>query len=230
MGQKVSPNGLRIGINKDWQSRWCVKNDKTYADWLHSDIKIRNVIFKNWKHAAISRIEIERSKVASKDHYTKVKIQIFIYTARPGVILGQEGSNIEVIIKSIRKSLKDRKNDINITVVEVKNPDVDAQLVANTMAQQIVNRASFRNIQKLAIRKALKAGAKGVKTLISGRLGGVEMARSEGYSEGIVPLSTLRNDIDFAEATALTTYGIIGIKVWICKGEILPEKKKQEVK
>lgn len=218
MGQKANPHGLRLGINKTWDSRWYAK-DKDFADWLHSDIKIRKVIFKNLKQAAIAKIDIER---------TKGNITIFLHSSRPGVVLGQEGTNIEKIIKMVRRAIglttKSRLN-IKINVIDIKVPDLNAKLVAENMAQQIVNRASFRTIQKLAIRKAMKAGAKGVKTLISGRLGGVDMARSEGYSEGSVPLATLRSDIDYAKTSALTTYGLIGIKVWIYKGEILPEKK-----
>ncbi|WP_342262864.1 MULTISPECIES: 30S ribosomal protein S3 [unclassified Spiroplasma] len=218
MGQKASPHGLRLGINKDWDSRWYAK-DKNFANWLHSDIKIRKIILKKWKNAAIAKIEIER---------TKENITLFIHSSRPGVVLGQEGSNIENIIKAIRRAIgltTKSKLDIKINVVDIKVPDLNAQLVAENMAQQIVNRASFRTIQKLAIRKAMKAGAKGIKTLVSGRLGGVDMARSEGYAEGSVPLATLRSDIDYAKVSALTTYGLIGIKVWIYKGEILPEKK-----
>ncbi|WP_342277962.1 30S ribosomal protein S3 [Spiroplasma endosymbiont of Nephrotoma flavescens] len=218
MGQKASPHGLRLGINKDWDSRWYAK-DKNFANWLHSDIKIRKVILKKWKNAAIAKVEIER---------TKENITLFIHSSRPGVVLGQEGSNIENIIKAIRRAIgltTNSKLDIKINVVDIKVSDLNAQLVAENMAQQIVNRASFRTIQKLAIRKAMKAGAKGIKTLVSGRLGGVDMARSEGYAEGSVPLATLRSDIDYAKASALTTYGLIGIKVWIYKGEILSEKK-----
>ncbi|WP_339024032.1 30S ribosomal protein S3 [Spiroplasma endosymbiont of Agriotes lineatus] len=218
MGQKASPHGLRLGINKDWDSRWYAK-DKDYANWLYSDIKIRKVILKKWKNAAIAKIEIER---------TKENITVFIHSSRPGVVLGQQGSNIENIIKAIWQAIgltNKSKLDIKINVVDIKVPDLNAQLVAENMAKQIVNRASFRTIQKLAIRKAMKAGAKGIKTLVSGRLGGVDMARSEGYAEGSVPLATLRSDIDYAKASALTTYGLIGIKVWIYKGEILPEKK-----
>lgn len=218
MGQKANPHGMRLGINKTWDSRWYAK-DKDFADWLHSDIKIRKTIFSNLKHAAIAKIDIER---------TKGSIIIFLHSAKPGVILGKEGVNIEKTIKMIRKAIglttKSRLN-IRINVVDIKVPDLNAKLVAENMAQQIVNRASFRTIQKLAIRKAMKAGAKGIKTLISGRLGGVDMARNEGYSEGSVPLATLRSDIDYAKTSALTTYGLIGIKVWIYKGEILPEKK-----
>ncbi|WP_381415352.1 30S ribosomal protein S3 [Spiroplasma endosymbiont of Anurida maritima] len=212
MGQKVSPNGFRVGIVKNWESRWYA-DKQDYAKWLHQDIVIRKHLFTKLKSASISRIEIER---------TKSEIVIFIKTARVGVVLGQEGKNIPVIIKDIKKAIKDRKIEIKINVVEIRNADVDAQLVANSIAEQIVNRASFRTVQKIAIKKALKAGAKGIKTRVSGRLGGVEMARKEGYSEGNVPLATLRSDIDYATANAHTTYGIIGVKVWIYKGEVLP--------
>ena len=211
MGQKVSPTGLRIGVIKTWDSRWYAEK-QDFVNWLHQDIKIRKALMQKLKNASVSKIEIER---------TKKEIVIFIRTARVGVVLGQEGKNIPELVKLIRKTIHDRKMEIKINVVEIKNPDIDAQLVANTIAEQIVNRASFRTVQKLAIRKAMKAGAKGIKTLVSGRLGGVDMARTEGYSEGIVPLATLRSDIDYALAEALTTYGQIGVKVWICKGEIL---------
>lgn len=211
MGQKVNPIGFRVGVNRGWDSRWYAEG-KEYVKWLHQDNIIRKCLMSNLKNAAVSKIEIER---------TKKEIVIFIKTARVGIVLGQEGKNIDPLIKKIRIAIKDRKINIKINVIEVRNPDIDAQLMANSIADQLVNRAPFRIAQKLVIRKALKAGAKGVKTLVSGRLGGVEMARTEGYSEGTVPLATLRSDIDYAQAEALTTYGQIGVKVWVCKGEIL---------
>ncbi|AGM25817.1 30S ribosomal protein S3 [Spiroplasma syrphidicola EA-1] len=209
MGHKVSPTGLRVGVIKNWDSRWY--SEDMYVKWVHDDINIRKALIKVLGDA-VSTIEIEK---------TKSTIVIFIRTARVGVVLGQEGKNIPELIKLVRKTIKDRKIEVKINVVEVKNPDLDAQLVANTIASQIVNRASFRTVQKIAIKKALKAGAKGIKTSVSGRLGGVDMARREGYIEGTVPLATLRSDIDYGFAEALTTYGQIGVKVWICKGEIL---------
>ena len=218
MGQKVNPNGLRYGINKPWESRWFAEKQE-YVNWLHQDIKIRETLLKHLKRAAVSKIEIER---------TKKIIVVFIKTARPGMVLGQEGKNIEVLSKLIKMAIKNRNMKIKINIVEVKKPDMDAQLIANNIANQLINRASFRTVQKLAIKKALKSGAKGIKTLVSGRLGGVEMARTEGYLEGSVPLATIRSDIDYALSEALTTYGQIGVKVWIYKGEILPDKKKND--
>lgn len=211
MGQKVCPIGMRVGIIKTWDSRWYAEK-KEYVKWLHQDINIRNVLMKELKNANVSKIEIER---------TKKEIVIFIKTFRVGLVLGQEGKNIIKLIKLVHITICDRKIEIKINVIEIKNPNIDAQLVANNIAEQIINRASFRSVQKLAIKKAMKSGAQGIKTSVSGRLGGVDMARKEGYTEGIVPLTTLRSNIDYAFAEALTTYGQIGIKVWICKGEIL---------
>lgn len=219
MGQKVSPTGLRVGIIKDWESKWYAAG-KDYPKWLHEDIKIREFIFSSLKQAAVSSVEIER---------TKTLTTIFIRTARPGVVLGQEGKNVTKLIEDIKKVTGNKTAEVKINIVEVKNPDADSQLVANSIAEQIVNRASFRTVQKMAIRKAMKAGAKGIKTLVSGRLGGVEMARTEGYSEGVVPLTTLRSNIDYATAEALTTYGQIGVKVWICKGEVLSGKAPRDI-
>ncbi|WP_374696356.1 30S ribosomal protein S3 [Spiroplasma endosymbiont of Polydrusus formosus] len=214
MGQKVSPTGLRVGVIKTWDSRWYAEKQE-YVKWLHQDIKIRKALLKELKGASISKIEIER---------TKKEIVIFIRTARVGIVLGQEGKNIAKLVKLVYVTIGDRKMEVKINVVEIKNPDTDAQLVANTIAEQIVNRASFRSVQKLAIKKAMKAGAQGIKTSVSGRLGGVDMARTEGYTEGTVPLATLRSDIDYALSEALTTYGQIGVKVWMCKGEILSKE------
>ncbi|MDD2208078.1 MAG: 30S ribosomal protein S3 [Bacilli bacterium] len=211
MGQKVNPTGLRLGINKDWQSKWYSKNE--YAKFLSNDIKIREFIASSLKDAAVSEVLIERKKG---------RCNISIYSAKPGVIIGQGGKDIEKLRNKIKKLIGE---DVYITIIEVKNPNLNAQLVADTIAKQIENRGNFRNVQKKAIKETLKAGAKGIKTLVSGRLGGVEMARSEGYTEGTVPLHTIRADIDYATSEANTTYGIIGVKVWIYKGEILPEKK-----
>ncbi len=214
MGQKVSPTGLRVGVIKTWDSRWYAEKQE-YIKWLHQDIKIRKALMKELKGASVSKIEIER---------TKKEIVIFIRTARVGIVLGQERKKISKLLKLVHVTIGDRKIEVKINVVEIKNPDTDAQLVANTISEQIVNRTSFRSAQKLAIKKAMKAGAQGIKTSVSGRLGGVDMARTEGYTEGTVPLSTLRSDIDYALAEALTTYGQIGVKVWICKGEILSKE------
>ncbi|HEY8364890.1 MAG TPA: 30S ribosomal protein S3 [Haloplasmataceae bacterium] len=210
MGQKVSPIGLRIGINRDWESRWYAEKD--YADLLLEDIKIRKYLFDYYKNASVSKIEIERSKN---------RIKIILHTAKPGMVIGREGNVKDIAIKELQKLTN---KTVFISIVEIKKPELDAQLVANSIAEQLENRASFRRAQKSAISRVLKAGAKGCKTLVSGRLGGAEMARSEGYSEGNVPLHTLRADIDYAWAEAMTTYGKLGVKVWIYKGEILPEK------
>lgn len=212
MGHKVSPNGLRYGINKDWQSRWYATNDNDLAKWILEDHKIRKALFAHLITSGVSKIEIER---------TKSQITLFIHCVRVGSALGQGGANIEVLTTLVRKTIKNRKIGIRINVMEIKNPDIDAQIIANTLAQQISARMSHRTTQKLAIRKALRAGAKGIKTRVSGRLGEADMAREEGYSENSVPLATLRSNIDYATATAKTTFGQIGIKVWVYKGEIL---------
>jgi small subunit ribosomal protein S3 len=212
VGQKVNPIGLRVGINRDWDSKWYA--DKDYAEFLNEDIKIRDFLRKELKAAAISKIEIERFKE---------RIDLYLHTAKPGVVIGKGGEEIEALKTKLIRQFKGRK--ININVVEIKQPDLDAQLLAYSIAEQLENRASFRTVQKRAIQRAMRAGAKGVKTLVSGRLGGADMARDEGYSEGNVPLHTLRADIDYATAEAMTTYGLLGIKVWIYKGEILEKKK-----
>lgn len=211
MGQKVSPIGLRIGINRDWESRWYAEKD--FADLLHEDIKIREYLQKYYKNSSISKIEIERSKN---------RIKITVHTSKPGMVIGREGAVKDVAVKQLEKITG---KTIFISIVEIRRPELDAQLVARSIADQLENRASFRRAQKNAINRVLKAGAKGVKTMVSGRLGGAEMARTEGYSEGNVPLHTLRADIDYAWAEASTTYGKLGVKVWIYKGEILPGKK-----
>ena len=212
MGQKVNPNGLRLGVNKDWQSKWYAKKD--YATKLNNDLKLRDFLAGYLKDAAVAEILIER-----KPKRNEIKIR----TAKPGVIIGRGGEDIEKLRKEIKKAIGE---DFYVTIVEEKNPNLSAQIVADTIAKQIENRANFRTVQKQAIKNVMKAGAVGVKTAVSGRLGGAEMARTEGYTEGTVPLHTIRADIDYATATAPTTYGKIGVKVWIYKGEILPSKKK----
>jgi small subunit ribosomal protein S3 len=213
MGQKVSPVGLRIGIIKDWDSRWYAdKND--VADLLHEDLKIRALLEELYVNSAVSRIEIER---------VKGRVIITVNTAKPGMVIGREGSVKNMVVAKLKK-LTDK--EVFINVKEIKRPEKDAKLVADSIANQLENRASFRRVQKMAIQRAIRAGAKGCKTLVSGRLGGAEMARAEGYSEGNVPLHTLRADIDYATAEANTTYGKLGIKVWIYKGEVLPAKKR----
>ena len=211
MGQKVNPIGYRLGVNKDWQSKWYAKKD--YPEYLINDIKIREYLEKNMKDAAIASVIIERKKG---------RTDVTIYTAKPGVIIGRGGEDIEKLRKKIAKLVGE---EIYINIVEEKNPDLNAQLVANNIAQQIAARAPFRSAQKRAIRNVMKAGAKGCKTSVSGRLGGAEMARTEGYTEGTVPLHTIRADVDYAISEADTTYGKIGVKVWIYKNEILPAKK-----
>lgn len=213
MGQKVSPIGQRIGIILDWESRWYADKNEV-ADLLHEDIKIRELIYDLYKNASVSKIEIERSKK---------RVIITVNTAKPGMVIGRNAETKKAVVAQLEK-LTDKTVFLN--VVEIKRPETDALLVADNIARQLENRASFRRVQKVAIQRALKAGAQGCKTLISGRLGGAEMARSEGYSEGNVPLHTLRANIDYALAEAKTTYGKLGVKVWIYKGEILPSKKK----
>ena len=214
MGQKVNPNGLRLGVNKTWQSNWFA--DKDYAVKLNNDIKIREYLLKTLSDAAVSSVGIERKKD---------RVDVKIHTAKPGVIIGRGGEDIEKLRKSLKKVVNE---EIYVTIIEEKNPDLNAQLVADSIAKQIENRANFRNVQKKAIKNTMKAGAKGIKTAVSGRLGGAEMARTEGYTEGTVPLHTIRANIDYATSEANTTYGKLGIKVWIYKGEILNSKKVKE--
>ncbi len=213
MGQKVNPMGLRLGINKEWTAKWYAPS-KNFSKTLENDMKIRKFLEKKLKNAAVSSVTIERS-----NKKTEVKIS----TAKPGVVIGHGGEEIEKLKNSLNKLVGE---DVQISIMEVKNPDLNAKLVAQAIASQIENRGSYRMAQKRAIRNAMKAGAKGIKTLCSGRLNGAEIARSEGYNEGTTPLHTLRADIDYATAEADTTYGKIGVKVWIYKGEILPSKKK----
>ena len=212
MGQKVSPVGLRIGINKTWESKWYADN-KDFAKFLNNDVKIRKFLSKKLKDAAVASILIER---------TAKKTDVIINTAKPGVVIGHAGDEVEKLQKELSKLVNE---DIIVSIKEIKYPDVVAALVAENIAHQIENRVSFRIAQKRAIRNAMKAGAKGIKTAVSGRLAGADMARTEGYTEGNIPLHTLRADIDYAHKEADTTYGKIGVKVWIYKGEILPEKK-----
>ncbi|MFO7263072.1 MAG: 30S ribosomal protein S3 [Bacillaceae bacterium G1] len=210
MGQKVNPNGLRLGIIRDWESRWYAEKD--YADLLHEDLKIRNYLKKRLYEAGISKIEIERAAN---------RVNVTIHTAKPGMVIGKGGSEVE----NLRVALTKMTNkQVHINIQEVKQPELDATLVAESIAQQLERRVSFRRAMKQAIQRALRAGAKGVRTIVSGRLGGAEIARSEGYSEGTVPLHTLRADIDYGTAEAHTTYGRIGVKVWIYKGDVLPKK------
>ena len=216
MGQKVSPVGLRIGVNKDWESKWY--SEKDFATYLHEDIKIRKLLNSELKDAVISKIEIQK---------TKDSVTVNVVAARPGVIIGQDGKKVETLTKKITKIVNGRNVKLNVS--EVENPDLDAKVISRWIAEQLENRASFRTAQKKAMQRVMKAGAKGVKTLVSGRLGGADIARSEGYSDGVVPLHTIRADIDYAVSEAHTTYGRLGVKVWICRGEILPVKKAKNV-
>ena len=220
MGQKVNPVGMRIGVNRDWNSRWYA-DDKEYPVFLNEDIKIRKYLESSLKEAMLSHIEIERTKT---DKGTNIVVKIFV--ARPGVVIGQDGKNISAVKEALAKLVKDAS--VRVDVIEVKNPDLDANIVAYSIAKQLEERASFRTVQKKAIQRVRKAGAKGCRTVVSGRLGGADIARSEGYKEGVIPLHTLRSDIDYATAEAATQYGRLGVKVWICRGEIRPELAKNE--
>jgi len=207
MGQKVNPYGIRLGINKTWSSRWFSKNE--YTKLLHEDLKIKNYVEKKLKNASISKINIER---AAK------KLRLSIFSSRPGVIIGKKGADIEMLKNDISKM---SKLEVFLDIKEVRKPEVEAKLVAENIATQLEKRISFRRAMKKAVQSAMRLGAKGVKVVCSGRLGGAEIARTEKYHEGSVPLHTLRGDIDYSTAEAETTYGICGIKVWINKGEIL---------
>ena len=220
MGQKVNPVGLRIGVNKNWNSRWYA-NDQEFHVFLNEDVKVREFLEKKLKEALLSHIEIERIKT---DKGYNVIVMVFV--ARPGVVIGQDGKNINELKDELAKLLKGA--DVRIDVVEVKNPDLDANIVAQEIAKQLEERASFRTAQKKAIQRVRKAGAKGIKTSVSGRLGGADIARAEGYREGVIPLHTLRSDIDYACVHAATQYGRLGVKVWICRGEIRPELQKKQ--
>lgn len=219
MGHKVNPVGFRMGINRDWNSRWYA-DGKKYSAFLLEDIALRKYLEKECTSALLSHIEIERKK----NNDGSYKIVAMIFVARPGVILGQDGTNINRIKKEAAKIAK--SGQLRIDVVEVKHPDLDAHIVAQSIATELENRASFRTAQKKAIARVRKAGAKGCRTLVGGRLGGADIARNEGYKEGIIPLHTLRSDIDFAIAEARTTYGRLGVKVWICRGNY---KTKEEL-
>lgn len=211
MGQKVNPHGIRLGIVKDWDARWYA--DKDFAQNLHEDIKIRDYLKKSLQTAGVPRVETERSKN---------RLKLTIHTAKPGMVIGRGGSGIEQIKEGL-KNLTDKRVDINIA--EIKQPDLDATLVAENIAAQLERRIAFRRAMKQAVGRTMRLGAKGIKIAVSGRLGGAEIARRESYREGSIPLHTLRADIDYGTAEAHTTYGRIGIKVWIFKGEVLPDKK-----
>ena len=213
MGQKVNPHGLRVGVIKDWDSKWYAEGD--FADNLVEDYNIRTYLKKKLYSAGVSKIEIERASD---------RVKVVIYTAKPGVVIGKGGAEIEVTKKELAK-LTDKK--VMVDIKEIKRPDRDAQLVAENIAQQLENRVSFRRAMKSCMGRTMKSGAMGIKTCCSGRLGGADIARAEFYSEGTIPLQTLRADIDYGFAEANTTYGKVGVKVWIYKGEILPTKGNQ---
>ena len=208
MGQKVNPHGMRVGVIKDWDSRWFA-HKATFGDTLVEDYNVRNYIKKNLYAAGVPRIEIERFAD---------KVRIHVHCAKPGIVIGRGGENIEKLRLDIEKMMK---KSVSINIVEVKSPDMDAQLVAESIAAQLENRASYRRAMKQAIGRSMKLGAKGIKVMVSGRIGGAEIARSESYHEGTIPLQTIRADIDYGFAEAATTYGRIGVKVWIYKGEVL---------
>ena len=209
MGSKVNPHGLRVGVIQDWDAKWYADGD--FADKLHEDLKIREYIDKKLVDASVSRVEIERAAN---------RVNISIHTAKPGMVIGKGGSEVDALRNNLNNLTGKR---VHVNIIEVKKPDIDATLVAKSIAEQLENRISFRRAQKQAIQRAMRAGAKGVRTLVSGRLNGADMARSEGFSEGTVPLHTIRADIDYANEEADTQFGKLGVKVWIYKGEILPE-------
>ena len=212
MGQKVHPNGIRVGVIKDWNSKWYA-DSKHFSDYLVEDHKIREYVKKKLFISGISKIEIER---------TAKFVKVNVYTAKPGLVIGKGGNLSEALKAELEKMIN---KEVNLNIVEVKNIDTDAQLVAESIANQLERRISFRRAMKQSMQKAMKAGALGIKTAVSGRLGGADMARTEFYKEGTIPLQTLRADIDYGFYEADTTYGKIGVKVWIYKGEVLPAKK-----
>ncbi len=215
MGQKVNPHGLRVGVIKDWESKWYAEGE--FADYLVEDYNIRTFLKKKLYAAGVSKIEIER---------TSDRVKVTVYTAKPGVVIGKGGAEIEKVKNELQKQTAQK---LVVDIKEVKRPDKDAQLVAENIASQLENRVSFRRAMKSCMGRAMKAGVMGIKTSCSGRLGGADMARTETYNEGTIPLQTLRADIDYGFAEADTTYGKVGVKVWIYKGEVLPSKKNVEV-
>jgi small subunit ribosomal protein S3 len=214
VGQKVHPVGLRIGVIRDWESKWFAGKD--YSTLLHEDIKIREYVSKRLNDASVSKIEIERAAN---------RVNVTIHTAKPGMVIGKGGTEVEALRKALNQLTNKR---VHINILEIKRADLDAKLVADNIARQLENRISFRRAQKQTIQRAMRAGAQGIKTQVSGRLGGADIARAEHYSEGTVPLHTLRADIDYGTAEADTTYGKLGVKVWIYRVEVLPTKKKTE--
>jgi small subunit ribosomal protein S3 len=215
MGQKINPIGLRLGINKTWDSRWFASDE--YADKLHEDLRIRAHIKKHLNQAGVSKIVIERPNK---------KCSVSIHSARPGVVIGKKGADIDKIKKDLQKFTKD---EVQLNIIEIRKPELDSTLIAEGVAQQLERRVAFRRAMKRAVQSALRMGAEGIRINVSGRLGGAEIARMEWYREGRVPLHTLRADVDYGIATALTTYGIIGVKVWVFKGEILKDAQAQRM-
>ena len=216
MGQKVNPHGLRVGIIKDWDSKWYA-DKKTFNEYLVEDNNIREFVKKKLFISGVSKIEIERAAN---------RIKLTVFTAKPGMVIGKGGSGVEELRLDIEKMTK---KSVVVNVEEIKIPELDAQLVAENIASQLERRVSFRRAMKQAIQRTMRSGGKGIKTSVSGRLGGADMARTEGYSEGTIPLQTLRADIDYGFAEANTTYGKLGVKVWLYKGEVLPTKKVEKV-
>ncbi|CAI3275854.1 30S ribosomal protein S3 [Enterococcus cecorum] len=214
MGQKVHPIGMRVGVIRDWDAKWYA--EKEYAEYLHEDLRIRKFIASKLADAAVSTVEIERAAN---------RVNVSIHTAKPGMVIGKGGAEVENLRKELNRLTGKR---VHINIVEIKKPDLDAKLVGEGIARQLENRVAFRRAQKQAIQRTMRSGAKGIKTQVSGRLNGADIARSEGYSEGTVPLHTLRADIDYAWEEADTTYGKLGVKVWIYRGEVLPTKKNTE--
>ncbi len=223
MGRKVHPIGFRLGINKTWYSRWFAADKKTYVEQLHQDLKVEELIRKMAPRAAVSRIEIER--------YPR-HVTIYINTARPGILIGRKGENINKIRRALEEFFGVRKGGpiekVQVEIKEIEAPELDAYLVAQSVAEQLERRVSYRRAMKRAIDQAMRRGAKGIKVQVAGRIGGAEMARTVWMREGRVPLQTIRADIDYAKTTAWTPYGVLGVKVWIYKGDILPEKKQEE--
>ncbi len=215
MGQKVHPVGMRIGIIRDWESKWYA-NKKDYQGLLHEDLKIRQFTFKRLRDAAVSRVQIERAAN---------RVNVTVHTAKPGMVIGKGGTEVDNLRNQLSTMTGKR---VHINIVEIKHADLDAKLVADNVAQQLERRVAFRRAMRQAMQRTLRAGAKGIKVQVSGRLGGADIARTEGYAEGTVPLHTLRADIDYALTEAHTTYGRIGVKVWIYRGEILPTRTRKE--
>jgi small subunit ribosomal protein S3 len=211
VGQKVNPHGMRVGVIQDWDAKWYAEKD--FADKLHEDLAVREYIAEKLSDASVSRVEIERAAN---------RINVSIHTAKPGMVIGKGGSEVDALRNGLNNLTGKR---VHVNIVEIKRPDMDATLVAKSIAEQLENRISFRRAQKQAIQRTMRSGAKGVRTMVAGRLNGADIARSESFAEGSVPLHTIRADIDYANEEADTTYGKIGVKVWIYKGEVLPEVK-----